>query len=770
VSVSTEAERIAPDEAIVVHFDSMPADKKAWIFVAQAGAKDGKYVLRMKTGGVASGTLEFRAIKRLGNYEVRAIGPDKQVLARQGFTIAWPTTGPPAVSTDHDRYGINQPVVVSFENLPGEQADWVSIAGSDQPDGKYRQYKRTGSKPEGSIEFKALNKPGIYEVRAFTNKGKELIARHSFEVVAAIVDESGVLQDPAAIRTEADSIEAGAPIVVHFENLTGNARDYVAIAPVGAAGNRYLAYSYVGGAVSGAHTFEGIDKPGEYEARAHFSGGYEIVASHRFTVTPDAATLALIENPPRIVIDKDRFDSREPISVSFENLPGNKKDWVAISTAGSDDTRYSAWTYTNGATEVEHVFQAIAQPGDYEIRVYLRDGYDVLARQAITVVTLTAEEREEAARRAEAERQRRAFEAFEATLAAIPETVEGIAELEALLANPATASLGDAAREALVARGQTFALALLETETAALGTSDQSWNGYLALGDSYRRAQALFRYVDEAARNGFLEQFETQRGALADTAFSEFEDILSASPETRAGLGSLRDLWRATHNRMNDGGGPPAQGLDQFKSALDARAAEIIAALHEAEGAEALNVLGIPIGASRQEIQQVLERNGYVARSNFYQRGRGEDSEEFRVALHEDEAWRLHLQVQSTRGNPARLRDGLAIQFGEPERVEKIIDAYGRGHRLLYEDGDESLTIELRAKTFAYTGDLLPGPVHLIFDLVDVDRAEDAREAAEEMKEECEELMDTPANELSPNDAMMLLNCATGGLFEGLQQ
>ncbi len=59
------------------------------------------------------------------------------------------------------------------------------------------------------------------------------------------------------------------------------------------------------------------------------------------------------------------------ITVTFDALPGNPKDWLAIGRSGDDG--YLNYEYTDGMTSGTQLLRAPAEPGAYEVRAYFDD-------------------------------------------------------------------------------------------------------------------------------------------------------------------------------------------------------------------------------------------------------------------------------------------------------------------------------------------------------------------------------------------------------------
>lgn len=89
----------------------------------------------------------------------------------------------PTVRTKKVSYRPVEPITVEFSNLPAERTDeWITVVPYDYAAGKFRQWKYTGKKENGSLEFGGLTR-GRYEVRYhYSNGDDEIRARHTFMV------------------------------------------------------------------------------------------------------------------------------------------------------------------------------------------------------------------------------------------------------------------------------------------------------------------------------------------------------------------------------------------------------------------------------------------------------------------------------------------------------------------------------------------------------------------------------------------------------------
>lgn len=82
----------------------------------------------------------------------RRPGGDKGGLARPGKAV----------------YAANEPIQVTFSDLPGNATDWITIAPVGTPDNQYGQWFYLDGKRSGTQAFTGLA-PGDYEVRVYFN-------------------------------------------------------------------------------------------------------------------------------------------------------------------------------------------------------------------------------------------------------------------------------------------------------------------------------------------------------------------------------------------------------------------------------------------------------------------------------------------------------------------------------------------------------------------------------------------------------------------------
>lgn len=215
-------------------------------------------------------------------------------------------------------------------------------------------------------------------------------------------------------------------IVVHFNNLPGNNKDWLGLYETGelADSDSYLEWHYTEGANTGTIVFSAM-KSGQYEARLFFDNSYDLEYAVSFTVgsTQDScdgmcSSSCLCGDGEgdcdsdddcqeglyceqrkgtdycragvdscgnyRLEVSQSSYRDDEDIVVFFRNLPGNSKDWVGLYESGASQEDYLSWFYTNGANNGSLVFSGMS-PGQYEARLFFDNSYDLEYSVSFTV-------------------------------------------------------------------------------------------------------------------------------------------------------------------------------------------------------------------------------------------------------------------------------------------------------------------------------------------------------------------------------------------------
>lgn len=262
------------------------------------------------------------------------------------------------ISTSAPSYAPGSSITVSWADLPGNPHDWVALAPAGSDTTTVTRWVYTAGAATGMTTFPGLVS-GNYVARAFLDDSYTLIAEAAFAVTGTTV------------TTDHPAYATG-PIVVSWSGLPGTSTDWIGIAPSGSPATTVTSWIYTGGAASGSHAFA-APAPGTYVARAFPEDSYALAGeSPAFEVGTQLATNA-------------SYAVNEPITVTWDHLSSNAKDWIALAPAGSAATSVISWVYTGGASAGSHTFGGLAT-GNYVARAFLDDTYTLLVESAPFVV------------------------------------------------------------------------------------------------------------------------------------------------------------------------------------------------------------------------------------------------------------------------------------------------------------------------------------------------------------------------------------------------
>jgi len=88
---------------------------------------------------------------------------------------------------------------------------------------------------------------------------------------------------------------------------------------------------------------------------------------------------------PAVSTDAASYVAGATVTVTYSGLPGNQKDWVGIAAAGSANTSFVSYVYTNGQNSGTAQF-VVSTPGVYVARSFTNDSFDLAAQSAVFTV------------------------------------------------------------------------------------------------------------------------------------------------------------------------------------------------------------------------------------------------------------------------------------------------------------------------------------------------------------------------------------------------
>lgn len=356
---------------ITVTWSGMPTNATDWIAIAPAGSPLSTITKWAYTGGTASGSVQLAGPGTGGSYVARGFSNDSYTLEGESdpFTVQDPTSSMATLTSAQATYGLADPITINWSGLPGNSEDWIAIAPQGWPIDDQADWQYTGGGTSGTTVFPDGLAPtgypgGAYVARAYLNNTFTLVGESAPFVIGSLV------------TTNKNAYDIQENIVVSWQNLPGNAQDWIALAPAGSPVTTTTRWVYTGGTAMGSTTFvSGLPSPGSYVARAFQNDTYVLLGeSPVFTVNAIAGAT--------VTTNLQMYTVGQFVVVSWSGLPGNMLDWISIAPAGAPDSTTTRWAYTGGAASGSVTFEGPATAGTYEARAYVNDSYTRLATSA----------------------------------------------------------------------------------------------------------------------------------------------------------------------------------------------------------------------------------------------------------------------------------------------------------------------------------------------------------------------------------------------------
>ena len=148
---------------ITITWAGLPGTATDWIGLAPEGASATTVATWVYTGGAPAGSHTF-ALGAPGRFVARAFPADSYAVAGESAAF----TNGLTVATDRDRYAPDQPITVSWAQLPGTAHDWIALAPAGSPLAEVTRFVYTGGASAGSHTFAdGVASVGSYVARGF---------------------------------------------------------------------------------------------------------------------------------------------------------------------------------------------------------------------------------------------------------------------------------------------------------------------------------------------------------------------------------------------------------------------------------------------------------------------------------------------------------------------------------------------------------------------------------------------------------------------------
>jgi len=352
-SISGPASAVA-GSTIEVEWEG-PNHANDYITVVEPDARDGQY--RGWSSTRNGSPARFTAPDRPGDYELRyVLGASVRTLARQAIQI----TPADAGLTGPEQIGAGSTFEVAWTG-PDNQRDFITIVAAGAPDRGYLSYQYSSNGNPASLQ--APDQPGLYELRYVTGQTNHVLARWPIQVA-----------DVSATVTGPEQVGAGSAFEVAWTG-PDNQRDFITIVAAGAPDRGYLSYQY--SSSGNPASLQAPDQPGLYELRYVTGQANQVLVRQAIQVVDVSATIT----------GPEQIGAGSTFEVAWTG-PDNQRDFITIVVAGAPDQGYLSYQYSSGGNPA--FLQAPDQAGPYELRYVTGQANQVLVRQAIQVVDVSA--------------------------------------------------------------------------------------------------------------------------------------------------------------------------------------------------------------------------------------------------------------------------------------------------------------------------------------------------------------------------------------------
>jgi hypothetical protein len=177
---------------------------------------------------------------------------------------------------------------------------------------------------------------------------------------------------PPALSVNTTTVVPGTAVTVTLTGGFGGGADWLSFAATGSPDTSYVQYTYVGSGVTTRTWTVVLTVPGTYEFRL-FTDGY----TRRATSAPITVTVG---TPPSLTVSTATVARGGSVTVTLANGYGGATDWLALAQSGSPLTSYIQYSYVGqNVTTRTWTFTMPNTPGTYEFRLFLNNGYTLLA-------------------------------------------------------------------------------------------------------------------------------------------------------------------------------------------------------------------------------------------------------------------------------------------------------------------------------------------------------------------------------------------------------
>lgn len=195
-----------------------------------------------------------------------------------------------SIETTKQAYTTEEAIIVNFNNMSGENHDWIAIYPSNVSSdwGNQLQWTWTEGDQDGQKQFNALP-AGSYEVRAFFNNSFTVEATYPFKIDEKYNNEANV-----SLTLNKNEYAQNELIYIQYNNMQGNQTDWIGLFTKDS--NTIIDSKQTNGSIKGELSLAGVDtlidtvntsgglKAGDYEVKAFFNDSLTVEKLASFTV------------------------------------------------------------------------------------------------------------------------------------------------------------------------------------------------------------------------------------------------------------------------------------------------------------------------------------------------------------------------------------------------------------------------------------------------------------------------------------------------------
>jgi subtilisin family serine protease len=264
----------ATGEQVTVTLTNGPGGATDLLALTATGAPDGAYLQSTVVGaGVTTRTWTVAMPATPGTYEFR-LYVNGTTRAATSPTVTVVAASPNPVLTVNASTVIGgQAVTVTLTGGLGGSTDWLAFAQVGAANNSYLQFTWVGAGvTTRTWTVTTPTTAGTYEFRLFK--------QNSFVRLATSPPVTVQAPPPPVLTVSTTTAAPGQPVTVTLTNGLGGAWDWMAFAPIGAANNSYLQFTYVGaGMTTRTWTVTTPSAPGTYEFRLFKQGSFVRIAT-----------------------------------------------------------------------------------------------------------------------------------------------------------------------------------------------------------------------------------------------------------------------------------------------------------------------------------------------------------------------------------------------------------------------------------------------------------------------------------------------------------